>query len=173
MAHSATAVSIEEYLRTSYCPDVEYVDGQLKEKPVVGFPHGETQTILGVWFRAHRKEWGIRVAVEVRTRVMAERVRLPDIIVVTDQERSTGAIDNPPLIAIEVLSPTDTYAELKNRAADLTAMGTENVWLIDPQMRTAEVWHSNAWQQHAGRILQAVNSPMHIDLDWLWAELDD
>jgi Uma2 family endonuclease len=56
MARKATTVSIEEYLRTNYHPDVEYIDGHLEEKPVVGFPHGEVQAILATWFRAHRKE---------------------------------------------------------------------------------------------------------------------
>lgn len=173
MAHTATAVSFDEYLRTSYHPDVEYLNGELKEKPVVGFPHGEVQIILGAWFRAHRNEWGIRVAVDTRTQVEKERVRLPDIVVVGKQERAKGALQLAPLIAIEVLSPSDTYTELKNRAADLRAMGTENVWLIDPELRTAEVWNGRSWEPHPGNILQAVNSPMHVDLAWLWAEFDD
>ncbi len=173
MAQSATAVTIEEYLRTDYHPDVEYIDGELKEKSMVGLPHGEVQAILSAWFRAHRKEWNIRVAVETRTQVEKERVRLPDLVVVSQQERSKGTLQIPPLIAIEVLSPTDTYADLKSRAADLRGMGTENVWLIDPELRTAEIWNGMAWEPHPAKILQALNSPMHIDLDWVWAELDD
>ena len=35
MAAHATTISIEEYLQdTSYSPDVEYIDGELKERPV-------------------------------------------------------------------------------------------------------------------------------------------
>ncbi len=100
-------------------------------------------------------------------------MRLPDVVVVTNREQSSGALDNPPLIAIEVFSPTDTYTELKHRAADLQAMGIENVWLIDPEQRTAEVWNGQSWEPHSGKILQAVNSPMHLDLNWLWTEFDD
>ena len=168
-----TLVSIEEYLNTSYEPDVEYLDGELKEKPVVGFPHGETQVILGAWFRSHRQEWGIRVAVETRTHVDATRFRLPDFVVVSKDERSRGALESPPLIAIEVLSPTDTYAELKGRAEDLAHMGVANVWLLDPEKRTAEVWTGRGWNLVDGPKLQAVDSPMFIDLEWLWAELDE
>jgi Uma2 family endonuclease len=173
MAHSATAVSLEQYLNTSYHPDVEYIDGYLKEKPVVGFRHGELQGILCQWFREHRKEWAIKVAVETRTQVTEDRVRLPDVVVVSNTDTSLGTLNNAPLIVIEVLSPTDTYIDLKNRASDLRAMGTENVWLLDPEKRTAEVWNGSAWEPYTGKILQAVNSPMHLDLDWLWTELDD
>jgi Uma2 family endonuclease len=166
-------VSIEEYLNTSYTPDVEYVDGELREKPLVGFPHGETQVILGTWFRSHRREWGIKVAVETRTQTSANHVRLPDVVVVSKQERSRGTLEAPPLIAIEVLSPTDTYAELKARAEDLARMGVANVWLIDPEKQTAEVWSGRSWTLVDGPKLQAVDSPMFVDLEWLWAELSE
>ena len=173
MAEIAASVTIEEYLATSYHPDVEFIDGLLKEKPMVGLPHGEVQAILAAWFRSHRVEWGIRVAVDTRTQVQESRVRLPDIVVVSKDERSAGTLLSPPLIAIEILSPADKYTDLKNRASDLQAMGTENVWLIDPELRTAEVWTGKAWASIETNVLQAVNSPVFVDLGWLWAELDN
>lgn len=173
MAETRTAVSMEEYLATSYHPDVEYIDGQLKEKPVTGFPHGVVQVLLGQWFRAHRKEWEILVAVETRTKVNPSRVRLPDVVVVRKGEGSRGALVKAPLIAIEVLSPGDSYADLKARAADLRAMGVENVWLLDEERRTAEVWNGKQWELAEGNRLEAVNAPVYLDLGWLWAEVDD
>ena len=169
-------VSLEEYLRTSYHPDVEYLDGKLGEKPVVGFAHGETQGFLFQWFSQHYAEWNIRCAVETRTQVSASQVRLPDVVVVAAQDRpkdeSRGALDKPPLIAIEVLSPTDAYLDLKLRAADLAAMGVPNVWLIDEQARTAEVWADRSWHPVTTTRLEAVNSPIYLDLAWLWQQLD-
>ena len=173
MAETVSAVSLEEYLATSYHPDVEYVDGQLKEKPVTGFPHGVVQILLGQWFRAHRKEWNILVSVETRTKVDPNRVRLPDVVVVRNGEETRGALVKAPLIAIEVLSPKDSYNDLKDRAADLRAMGTENIWLLDEERRTAEVWTGKQWQLVEGSRLEAVNAPVFLDLDWLWAEVDD
>ncbi len=37
---TTAGISIEQYLNTSYTPDCEYIDGELREKPVVGFSHG-------------------------------------------------------------------------------------------------------------------------------------
>ena len=34
---TTAGISIQEYLRTSYTPDCEYIDGELKEKHVVVF----------------------------------------------------------------------------------------------------------------------------------------
>ncbi len=116
---TAAKVSIEEYLRTDYHPDVEYIDGELKKKPVVGFAHGETQGFIFKWFSDRYREWNIRCAVETRTRVSPERVRLPDVVVVAAHERRKAELDRPPMIAIEVISPDDTHHEMKRRAADL------------------------------------------------------
>jgi Uma2 family endonuclease len=43
---TGTAVPVEEYLRTNYDPDMEYVDGQLVERSVGERRHSRTQTIL-------------------------------------------------------------------------------------------------------------------------------
>jgi Uma2 family endonuclease len=168
---TTTGISLEEYLQTSYKPDREYIDGVLKEKPVVGFAHGELQSILAAWFREHRKVWNIRCAVETRTQVTSERVRLPDFVVVSDAVYVSGALSEPPLIAIEVLSPTDSYADLRARAEDLTRMGVRNIWLLDPASRTGEVWRDDHWQPAGSGRMEAVESPIFLDLAWLWAEL--
>ncbi len=169
---TAVKVTLQEYLNTSYHPDVEYLDGELKEKPVVGFAHGETQGFIFNWFSRHYGEWNIRCAVETRTRVSAQHVRLPDVVVIAAADRRKGALDCPPLIAIEVLSPTDTYQDLKLRAADLEAMGVRNVWLIDEEARTVEIWHEGAWHLAKTTKLQALDSPVYLDLDWLWQQID-
>jgi Uma2 family endonuclease len=170
---TATRVSIDEYLQTSYHPDVEYLDGELKQKPVVTLAHGEVQAFLSVWFYEHRKEWVIRFAVETRTQVDPEHVRLPDFVVVFAGNREKGALTRPPLIAIEVLSPTDSYKDLKRSAADLETMGVRNIWLIDPDARTGEVWERGSWRNGETTRLQAVDSPMFLDLDWLWQQMDE
>lgn len=166
-------VPLEEYLTTTYQPDVEYLDGELKEKPVVQFAHSEIQGLLSAWFWQHRKEWRIKSGPEARTRVSAKHVRLPDMVVVSSATKERGALTTPPLIAIEVSSPTDSRKDLTDRATDLEAMGVENVWLINEEARTAEVWREGAWHPVESTRMQAVNSPIHLDLDWLWQQMDE
>ncbi len=173
MATAATTINLTEYLRTSYHPDVEYVRGELKEKPVPTYLHGIVQIILGSWFLNHRKEWGIVVASEVRTQVDEDHVRLPDIVIVRTGGGRPRTLVQAPLVAIEILSPDDSYADLRERAGDLRTMGVENIWLLDPERRTAEVWTGTHWQPADGSRLTAVNAPVFLDLNWLWAEMDD
>ena len=166
-------VSLQEYLNTSYHPDVEYLDGELKEKPVVKLAHGRIQSLLSVWFWQHRKDWHIQVAVDTRTQVSSDHVRLPDVVVVSANVKERGTLTQAPLVAIEVLSPTDTYYELKQRAADLEQMGVKNVWLIDEDARTAEIWSGGSWHLSESEKVEAVDSPIHLDLNWLWQQMDE
>jgi Uma2 family endonuclease len=162
-------VSIEEYLRTSYDPDVEYVDGSLREKPVVFSAHGSIQSLLCSWFGQHEEEWQIRVGVEVRMRVAPERVRLPDVTV--DHMRFwPETLVEPPLLVIEVLSPSDTYTETKRKIGDYLDMGIKTVWVIDPETRKGEICGEGP-QVEVTRLTVA-GSPVYVDLEAIFARLD-
>ena len=165
-------VSMEEYLRTSYRPDVEYIDGVLEEKPLVSSVHGRVQLLLGIWFFQHQAEWALIASAEARTQVAVSRVRLPDVVVGQAGFLRQSALLEPPVIAIEVLSPSDSLLDLKRRAADLDGMGVKNVWLIDPESRDASVWRDGYWQKVAGGRVEAVPPPVFLDLPWLWEQLE-
>ncbi len=172
MSIAVVSVSLEQYLAASYRPDVGYVAGQLKKKPIPTLLHGFVQALIASWFLSYIDEWNIIAATETRTQIDENRVRLPDVVVVGWSEFVEGALISPPLIAIEILSPTNAYADLQERAADLSAMGVGNIWLINPQWRTAETWNGKNWQFFEGNRLTAVNAPIYLDLEWLWAKVD-
>jgi Uma2 family endonuclease len=102
------------------------------------------RSLLGAWFSNHREEWNIKAGIGIRTRVSAERVRLPDVIV--DYKRKGPAtLAEPPLIVIDVLSPTDSYSETKTLARDYIDMGVRNIWLVDPERRACEMYRDGVW----------------------------
>jgi Uma2 family endonuclease len=92
--------------------------------------------MIGSWFDQHEEEWGVLAGVEGRTQVSASRVRLPGVVVAAAAAHPKTLVD-PPLIVIEVLSPGDNYTEIERRAQDYRRMGVPNIWLIDPDTRTA------------------------------------
>ncbi len=171
MAESATAVTLEHYLATSYRPDVEFIGGELKEKPLVSPAHGRVQSLLVIWFGQHEENWHVQTLVEVRTQVSKHAVRLPDVSVLAAGPLPRKALVEPPLLAIEVLSESDSYSDLKSRALDLAAMGIGNIWLIDPDGKTAERWVGGAWQPVSGTRVSIAGSPVYLDLAWLWTKL--
>ena len=167
---TAVLISMDEYERMRFERDVEYVDGALRERPMVMSVHGLIQTWLGAWFSSHKKEWGIKAGVEVRTQVLATRVRLPDVVV-GPCKRWPQTLVEPPLIAIEVLSPSDSFSELEEVVDDYQRMGVENVWVINPQKRVGWVCEPGRWV--VARTLRAKSGPMYVELAELWASLDE
>jgi Uma2 family endonuclease len=140
---ATTATSIEEYLKTVPDPDVEYVDGELRERPMVFSVHGTLQSEICIWFGAHRKDWMVLTGVEIRTQVSPTRVRLPDVIV----DRMgvwPDVFSHPPMIVIEILSPSDSFMELEQKCADYSAMGIRNIWVINPERQSGRTWTDGA-----------------------------
>ncbi len=173
---TSTRVSIEEYLNTSYRPDVEYIDGELRPKnstteidPMVQWVHGRLQHLISMWFGQHEEEWDLLVAVEVRTRISPSIYRLPDVVIVRSAPEG-GEIIEPPLIVVEVLSPRDTYAETERRARNYLDMGIKNIWLIDPETRTARACKDGSWAET--KRFEVENSSIYLDVNALFINLD-
>ena len=56
-----TAVPVDAYLRSSFEPDAEYVDGEIEERPVGNMIMPRGQEALLMYFRQHNvKKWKIR-----------------------------------------------------------------------------------------------------------------
>lgn len=73
-------VSVDEYLNTSYEPDMEYVDGVLVERNVGELPHSLTHG--NVIFALRQKYPEVKVLPSVTTKVGATRYRVPDVAVI-------------------------------------------------------------------------------------------
>ncbi len=164
-----TQISITEYLNTSYRPDREYVDGEVRERNVGKWEHARVQALLTAWFLEHESGWGIMASTEQRTRTSSTRVRVPDLIVVVAGPQPP-VIVAPPLLIVEILSPDDTYSETEDRSRDYVNMGVETVWLIDPKTRTGRMCVSNVWTS-ASR-LEVPGTPIYVELADLFSFLD-
>ena len=133
---ATTAVSIHEYLSTSYRPDCDYVDGEVQERILGEFDHARLQMAVAGYYFARRKEWGITVVPEQRVQVSPTRFRVPDVCV-TLGEPDGQIFRKPPLICIEVLSPDDRLSRVNERISDYLEFGVPYVWILDPQTRKA------------------------------------
>ena len=130
-----TQLSTAEYLRTTYSPDRDYVNGELEERNSGEFDHAAVQAALVRWFSQHRKDWSIRVLPEVRVKVSSTRYRIPDICILSRDLPIEQIVTLPPIACIEILSPDDSLHQMAERIADYQKMGVGNVWIIDPAAR--------------------------------------
>ncbi len=78
---SVTLIPVAEYLNTSYRPDREYIDGELRERNAGKWEHARIRWLLAGWFLQHEQEWNIIGSTEQRTRVSSTRIRIPDVVV--------------------------------------------------------------------------------------------
>lgn len=75
-----------------------------------------------------------------------DTLRAPDVSFVR-RERLPGGRLRPgffagaPDLAVEVLSPSDRYADVTRKVGQYFAAGTRLVWVVDPAARTAVVFH--------------------------------
>jgi Uma2 family endonuclease len=130
---TTTRVPIDVYLRSSFEPDAEYVDGQIEERPMGEDDHSAWQNAICLWFNLHAKDWNVRVRPELRIQVAASRFRVPDVTVLDRAQPIEQIATKPPLAVFEILSPEDTVRRLKQKLEDYREMGVPQIWVIDPQ----------------------------------------
>jgi Uma2 family endonuclease len=131
-----TAVPVEEYLRTTYRPDREYVDGQLVERHVGEYFHSRLQSLIVMILGLRERERRYRVFTELRVRVSAApRYRIPDICVKALPHETTPILIRPDL-AIEIVSPDDEVPEMLTKIGDYLAAGIPYIWVVDPYKQT-------------------------------------
>jgi hypothetical protein len=70
-------MTVEEYLRSIYHPDCEYIDGRIEERNLGQFDHGYMQALLAALFNNKGEGWGVRAVTEVRVQVSATHFRIP------------------------------------------------------------------------------------------------
>ena len=126
---------------------LELVDGVLQEKAVPGELHGEVAANFII------ELGGYRIASGVRGRLVAEvgyilrrnpdTVRLPDVAWISGERAARpplpGFPEGAPDLAVEVKSPTDTYAEMERKGQRWLEFGCRLVWVAYPERRTIAV----------------------------------
>jgi Uma2 family endonuclease len=106
-------ISLEEYLRTSYHPDCDFVDGEVLERNLGKRRHAYAQAEITVWFRMHTTH-RLKALTEMRIRVSSSRVRIPDVVVCELPLPEEEIFTSPPWLCIEVMSPDDTIAAMQD-----------------------------------------------------------
>ena len=128
----AAMVSVEEYLKSSYEPDAEYVDGIIEERPAAENPHAAWHSALSCFFGVRAKLWSIRVRPSLRVKIRERLYRIPDVAVLDANVPQDPVAVVPLVAAFEILSPEDRLSRLLVRLADFETMGVPALYVIDP-----------------------------------------
>jgi Uma2 family endonuclease len=126
----------------------ELIHGEIIEK-VPTQEHGVIATKISARLLTFMEDNDIKghVAVEARFRAKddTQNDRLPDVSVhlTTEHVVEKGAVEGMPDLAVEIKSPDDSLAEMREKARFYRQKGSRLVWLVYTEKRLVEVYESN------------------------------
>ncbi|MGH7169159.1 MAG: Uma2 family endonuclease [Gemmataceae bacterium] len=136
----------------------ELIDGVLVEKAM-----GLRESMLAV-FLAHLihdflggEPTGIVLGADGMIRTFPGQVRIPDVSFISWEKLPSDEVPNQgisrivPNLAVEVLSPGNTKAEIDRKLRDYFLAGVELVWVIDPKTQTAKSYTTPEDVQRIGK----------------------
>ncbi len=170
---AAALVPVEEYLRTAYSPDCDYVDGEVQERNLGERDHSDLQSEFVYYFRARRRAWKVFAFAEQRVQVAPRRFRIPDVCVVVGQKPNDPIFRTPPFICIEILSPEDRMSRVQERIDDYLKFGVPYVWVLDPGPRRAWVYTKTGIQEVTDGVLRTENPDLAVPLAEIFAGIDE
>jgi Uma2 family endonuclease len=165
---TSTQVTVEEYLRTSYDPDREYVDGEVLDRNVGRKRHSKVQACLISFLMAHATRFGIFTLPEWRMCTGETRYRIPDVVIVAGPEPDEEVLSTPPLVCIEVLSPEDRMSRVLNKVAEYLTFGVRYVWVLNPESNEAFVYTATGMEKITDGFLRTENPAIEIPLDQIF-----
>ena len=153
MAIRTGQATAEELLRMPGDSRYELIKGELREMPPAGGEHGAVAMDIGTSLNNHVKANKLGRVFTAETGFVIssdpDTVRAPDAAFVKRERvekagRVTGYWPGAPDLAVEVVSPNDTYAQVTEKSLAWLEAGTLMVLVLDPgeARRTVTVYRS-------------------------------
>ncbi len=129
----------------------ELVKGVIHRKPFVGFAHGVLRSkIASCLYKSVKKNklgcvcsagTGYKISQNPDT-VLAPDASFIHKAAIDEKGIPKGYWEGAPDLAVEVISPSDTYTEVAEKVDEWLHAGCAMVWVIDPRRETVAVYRS-------------------------------
>ena len=152
MSTAQTLITVEEFWEMDFDGPVELVRGEIVEMPRPNTWHGyccnKAGHYLQVWNDDDRYGFIISNDSGVLTERDPDTLRGPDVYFIRRERLPQGTlpekwIEVAPDLAVEVLSPTDSWRDLWDKVHEYFALGVREVWVIDPRKRKLHVMRAD------------------------------
>ncbi|HWE02868.1 MAG TPA: Uma2 family endonuclease [Tepidisphaeraceae bacterium] len=157
LIQAANAPTPQEIIYAQSESRIEYVHGQLVEKPV----HLESTEIEGTIYSLLRTEAIKTRTVRVFTASLGYRCfpkepksfRKPDVSVVHSDRIAhlpprTGLVPLPPDLAVDVLSPGDLAYDVGDKIQEYLGAGVGVIWIVEPNTRSVSIYRADGSITH-------------------------
>ncbi len=143
---TATEADALAIIESKTRPRVELIDGTLVEKDM-----GVREAFLAMWLGTLLNNFigprrlGVVGGADTIIRLIGRQLRLPDVSYFPWTQLPEGFMDArisevSPALAVEVLSDSNTRAEMARKRREYFASGTLLVWIVDPRTETVAVY---------------------------------
>ncbi len=78
------------------------------------------------------------------------------------QALTTNILIDPPFVAIEILSEEDRMSRILERLLELAAIGTPNIWLIDPRLKLLFTFHGGTLREIQGDVIASEDPRLEL-----------
>jgi Uma2 family endonuclease len=143
-----------DLLRMSDDDRFELVDGQLVECEMSFESGWVTSLLAGILSAYALKHQSGGISTEATFQCFADdpnRVRRPDISFIQKSrlraEMLTGHVRITPDLAVEVVSPNDSFFEVRQKVGEYLQAGVRLTWVVNPAKREVEVFRGNGTYQ--------------------------
>lgn len=162
----------------------ELVDGLLEEEEMPSLLHEFVVAwLIEALCRWVGKRGGYVAASETKIAIASGRGRKPDLSVYLGKipPLADSLVRVPPHLVVEVSSPRprDVRRDRIDKVADYARAGIAYYWIVDPQMRSLEVFELDRNRRYAialaasgGRVRIPGCAGLVLDLDALWRKID-
>lgn len=100
----------------------------------------------------------------MRVQVNPRRFRVPDICIECGPAKPPQILAEPPLLCVEILSPSDTIEDIQERVDDYLAMGVPFVWVVSPRSRRGWIHTPDGVKEAKDGILRTTAPELAIAL---------
>jgi Uma2 family endonuclease len=148
MGATKILLTAEEFDNYPFEEDKRYEldEGELIEMTRPAYKHNRVlkKLLIEIELYLRKNPIGEALISENLYALSASTRRAPDVAVILGNHReeleTAKVIHIVPDIAVEILSPSEAPRMIHRKLKQYFAAGVKEVWLIDPETRTAEIW---------------------------------
>lgn len=164
--------SLDEYLALPDEDDrIDLVRGRLVREPPPAYEHGLIQNRIAFLLQSAIRRQRLALDCLGPNGFVLERgpdtVRAPDVALVARGREllSNGYIDGAPLLAVEIVSPSNTAADLDEKVQQYLAAGAHRVWVVYPKTQHVVVHRGDGSVEVASGTMQLDAGEVAAGLD--------
>lgn len=144
---AATRLTFEEFQKLPECEGTIYEldEGELLIEPSPTLRHNLIRQRIALKLTQFLEPKNLGIVVEeMDFRLGPDSVRNPDVAFITNEHLKTvdldrSPVDGAPVLAVEVISPSNSAQDMAKKTQQYLAAGSKIVWIVYPSLRLVEI----------------------------------